>query len=80
MTNAQQSMIVPNTLKADEASIPYVLSDKHQRIIDKLISQCGPEELYNMSEQLKKAAMDDVNSTTIQIEEDREKELLWLRK
>lgn len=58
----------------------WKLSESDQKIVDDLISRLGPEELWKISDMLRKAAMDDIDSSMRQVEEDNRKELAWVRR
>lgn len=74
------SFIIPSKVLKESKHPVCVLANKHQHMIDQMISECGPEELWAAAEQLRKAALNDVNGSMKQIKEDQEAELAWIRK
>lgn len=56
-----------------------VMTPEIKTMVDQIIRLCGPEELYEISKILQKAADDDIESSMRQIEEDNRKEIAWVQ-
>jgi len=62
-----------------ETNFIQCLDAEAQGHVDALVDKLGPEDLYFAANILKKAAMDDINSSMAQIETNNEEELIWVQ-